>query len=426
MTLAIQLYRNVEIYELNKRQIRLEALQLLNKSIEKYYTDQARNSQTQMARSEREISERIFRYKNYESPQDSLANKRENDSLDSNDAVLQELKKKIALSSIINETVMATISVNLAHDFDEIGLAKYNIQLLNSMNFESGGVQELTNKLVSNSPYLPDYQKVVLNYQFENRAVLQRGATDLLFSLLILTCIVSSLIVLYRMIYRQKELAEIRNDLLDNITHEFKTPIAAGISTLEGLTLYNKDNDPIKNLRYAGLAIASFNKINGLVDKLLETASLESEHSNLKSLEFNLSDLVNKLVKKHSLLLESQTITTSVLNELTYYGDEFHLEHVIDNLLENAIKYGGQSIHVVVRKDAKFTLIEVSDNGDGIEKKHQPYVFDKFYRVHNGNLHDVKGYGIGLYYSKKMVEQHGGRLTLKSNREWTSFKITLQ
>ena len=103
----------------------------------------------------------------------------------------------------------------------------------------------------------------------------------------------------------------------------------------------------------------------------------------------------------------------------------FHFENVISNLIDNAIKYGGSTIEIHINSILKSVEISIADDGDGIEKNQQEKVFDKFYRVPKGNTHDVKGFGIGLYYCKKIVEKHRGILVLSSNNNQTIFKITL-
>lgn len=105
--------------------------------------------------------------------------------------------------------------------------------------------------------------------------------------------------------------------------------------------------------------------------------------------------------------------------------DAFHFENVISNLIDNAIKYGGSFIRVSIDSKDNQTIILIEDNGKGIEKKHREKIFEKFYRIPKGNLHDVKGFGIGLYYSKKIIEKHHGSLTLLPDSVLTSFKITL-
>jgi two-component system phosphate regulon sensor histidine kinase PhoR len=119
------------------------------------------------------------------------------------------------------------------------------------------------------------------------------------------------------------------------------------------------------------------------------------------------------------------SVTADLDREIIIAADEFHLENAISNLIDNAIKYGGDQTNVRIEQRHDKLEIFVEDNGGGIHGWHRERIFEKFYRIPTGNVHDVKGFGIGLFYSKKIVEKHGGELELVPNNEMTIFKITL-
>lgn len=235
-----------------------------------------------------------------------------------------------------------------------------------------------------------------------------------------------SLFYLLKIINQQKELAEIKNDLISNITHEFKTPITTVSTAIEAINTFNAINDKEKTKKYLSISSVQLKKLHLMVEKLLETATLDSEKLLLQKEETNLIDFIQKITTKHQIITKDKTINfSSNLNDLNINIDVFHFENAISNLIDNAIKYGGDTIEVNINTVLNNIEISVVDNGKGIEKHLQEKIFDKFYRVPKGNTHDVKGFGIGLYYTKKIIEKHHGIISLNSNSTQTVFKITL-
>lgn len=256
--------------------------------------------------------------------------------------------------------------------------------------------------------------------------VLKKSFTGILISFLLALVIISTLFYLLKVINSQKELAAIKNDLISNITHEFKTPITTISTALEAIENFNAMNDKTKTKKYLNLSSQQLNKLHLMVEKLLETATLDSEQLMLKKSAQNIVEITQKLMAKNQDLFPEKTINlSSEASEIILTIDDFHMENVISNLLDNAIKYGGDTINISISKDASNTQISVSDNGDGIDKTQQQKIFEKFYRVPKGNTHDVKGFGIGLYYCKKIVEKHNGTIDLKVIPNQTTFTITL-
>ncbi len=214
--------------------------------------------------------------------------------------------------------------------------------------------------------------------------------------------------------------------MISNITHEFKTPITTVSTALEAINNFNALEDTEKTKKYISISENQIKKLHLMVEKLLETATLDSEKLLLKKEEVEIVGLLEKLTKKHQLLTNNKSITCITNSkELILKIDEFHIENAISNLIDNAIKYGGDTIEVNLNTLLNTIEISVADNGYGIDKNQQEKIFDKFYRVPKGNTHDVKGFGIGLYYTKKIIEKHMGTISLNSNTKQTVFKITL-
>jgi signal transduction histidine kinase len=163
-----------------------------------------------------------------------------------------------------------------------------------------------------------------------------------------------------------------------------------------------------------------------MVEKLLETATLDSEQLILKKETIDIVETIEKLVIKYQFLHSKKEIHfSSNLKPIYLKVDHFHFENVISNMIDNAVKYGGNNIKITINSVLNSTEISVTDDGNGIDKNQQEKVFDKFYRVPKGNTHNVKGFGIGLYYSKKIIEKHMGTIRLTSDKKQTIFKIII-
>lgn len=268
-------------------------------------------------------------------------------------------------------------------------------------------------------------ETVNLKYSYPKSALLNKMSSELMLSLLFSIAVISCLFFLLHIINKQKKIDIIKNDFISNITHEFKTPITTISSALEGMTIFNPENSLEKNSRYTSIAMLQLKKLEILVEKILETATLEYKKIYLQKEKVNITELLTSVKEKFT-LPPSKTITFETpFSEIEYNGDPFHLESVFSNLLDNAIKYGGTSIEIVAQKTSTVIIIDFIDDGNSILSSEEKAVFEKFYRISKGNLHDVKGYGIGLYYAKNIIEKHDGTLTLIRTKLNTTFRITL-
>lgn len=276
------------------------------------------------------------------------------------------------------------------------------------------------------STFLKLDEEIALHYGNPRIEALKRSSTGILLSFILSLAVISSLFYLLRIINKQKELAEIKNDLISNITHEFKTPITTVSAAIEAIDNFNMINDKEKTKKYLSISSIQLKKLHQMVEKLLETATLDSEKLLLKKEEINIIDLIEKTTKKHQLINNYKTISfSSSIEKYNIEVDTFHFENAVSNLIDNAVKYGGDIIEINVNKVLDTLEVSIADNGKGIEKNQQERIFDKFYRVPKGNTHDVKGFGIGLYYTKKIIEKHEASIFLMSNSKHTIFKINL-
>lgn len=280
---------------------------------------------------------------------------------------------------------------------------------------------------VSNSTFLPHRSHLELLFTNETTILLKNSFISILLSFLLSISIIASLIYLLKTIYKQKQLAEVKNDLINNITHEFKTPISTISVALEAMKNFNALNDTAKSEKYIDIANKQVGKLNEMVEKILETASLNQNDLILDKQPYNLSKLIEHVIEKYRLISTEKTIKlNNKAKDIVIKLDKFHFENAIGNIIDNALKYGGNKIEIELVSTKNKVEIYIKDNGNGIHKTQKNKIFEQFYRIPTGNTHNVKGFGIGLYYSKNIIEKHGGNIQIiYDNKNNTIFKIEL-
>jgi two-component system phosphate regulon sensor histidine kinase PhoR len=241
------------------------------------------------------------------------------------------------------------------------------------------------------------------------------GGSSLLITLFIITMFSLALYI----IFKQKRLSEMKNDFVNNMTHELKTPIST-ISLASQMLNDRSIPDAQKNLGQISRIIQAESKQLGYqVERVLQMAIFDHGQLKLKREEVDIHDLIENVAQNFLLQMDKRGGKLEFLPEAEQAevkGDPMHLTNVISNLLENAMKYTGRTpvITISTSNEDGMVIICVTDNGIGISKENQKRIFDKFYRVPTGNVHNVKGFGLGLSYVKLIVEQHGGKIHLKS------------
>ena len=237
----------------------------------------------------------------------------------------------------------------------------------------------------------------------------------LLFTGAILFCFIYTILI----VFRQKKVSEMKTDFINNMTHEFKTPIAtislAADSIQSPMISGNKD----KVNRFANIIKQENKRMLEQVEKVLQMAKFDRENLNLQLAKVDIHTLIQQAVDNISLQVTQKegTIESVFQAEKSIIeADENHISNIIHNLLDNANKYTPQKPNIKVYTKDKAESIEViiEDNGIGLSREAQKHIFEKFYRVHTGNLHDVKGFGLGLSYVKALVTAHSGSISVKS------------
>jgi len=280
---------------------------------------------------------------------------------------------------------------------------------------------------ISKSTFLPHKSQLKLLFTDETKILLRNSFISVLLSFLLSASLIASVVYLLKTIYKQKQLAEVKNDLINNITHEFKTPIATISTALEALKNFNALDDKVKTEKYISIANSQVTKLHVMVEKILETASLNQENLALRKEPIELVELIENIIEKYKLInTEKKFNFKNNIGNVSLNLDKFHFENAIGNIIDNAIKYGGNTISIELNFDKKNIVILIKDNGNGIHKNEKDKVFDQFYRIPTGNTHNVKGFGIGLYYTKSIIEKHGGNVNIiYDNNNNTLFKIEI-
>ena len=236
-------------------------------------------------------------------------------------------------------------------------------------------------------------------------------------SLILFLMLAFSFWFLVHAMLKQKSLEEMKSDFTNNITHELKTPVAVAYAANDALLNFEAGNDPEKRREYLEISQSQLKKLEGMIEQILSMSMESRKTFELRKEDIPLKPLLQTLAEQHRLSAEKPcSFHIEAEDDLIIHADRFHFGNVISNLIENAIKYSGDAVNIVIRAKTTSGGVEISvkDNGIGIAPDKQKHIFDKFYRVPTGDIHDVKGYGLGLYYAKTMVEKHGGTISVSS------------
>lgn len=261
--------------------------------------------------------------------------------------------------------------------------------------------------------------------------IMKKMLSPILFSLFLVGVTILSFVLLYRNMLKQKRLTELKNDFINNITHELKTPIATVGVAIEALRNFNAINDPARTKEYLDISQNELQRLSLLVDKVLKLSMFENKEVQLKYESFNVKNIIDEVTGSMKLQMEKQGAQCEVVtegNDFTIAADKLHITSVVYNLVDNALKYSPVSpiIKILLKDAGDRIVLSVADKGIGITPEYKDKVFDKFFRVPAGDTHNVKGYGLGLSYVAYIVEKHKGEITVESEPgEGSVFSITL-
>lgn len=230
---------------------------------------------------------------------------------------------------------------------------------------------------------------------------------------------------LFYTVSKMRTIEEMKDDFVSNMTHELKTPIAIAYSANDALLNYDMDNDPQKKVTYLNIANKQLKRLGELVENILAMSMERRRTMKLKPERVLLQSFIEETASAQRMRGDKKiTINVEVDEDVSIEADRTHLSNVLNNLIDNAIKYSGKSVEITISGCER--EISVTDNGIGIPAKSIPYLFNKFYRVPHGNRQDVRGYGIGLYYVKSILDKMGWSIDVKSKeREGSVFTIKI-
>ncbi len=275
----------------------------------------------------------------------------------------------------------------------------------------------------------PEY--LLLYFPNEKQFLLTELWGMLLISIILIIVIVYSFTYTITTIFRQKKLSEMKNDFINNMTHEFKTPISTISLACETLTDHSIVRSPEFMENYINIIQEENKRLAIMAEKILQTAVIEKGQLKMTRERIDLHEIINDVIKniriqveiKDGIIRKQCKATNPVL-----VGDKVHLTNLVYNLLDNANKYSPRKPVITVRTEntSNGIILTIEDHGIGIGKGEQKKIFDKLYRVPTGNIQDVRGFGLGLSYVKAIVEEHHGRISLDSEiNKGTKFKVFL-
>jgi two-component system phosphate regulon sensor histidine kinase PhoR len=273
--------------------------------------------------------------------------------------------------------------------------------------------------------------KVYVTFPNQKEHLLEDISNILLLSVFFIFIIIVAFSSSLYQLVRQKKISEIKTDFINNMTHEFKTPIATINLALDAIKNPKIIDDNEKVKRYVRMIREENKRMHGQVENVLRISKLEKNQLEISKVAIDMHDIVEEAISHVDLLVKDQNgvITThlhSIQSEVL--GNHLHLTNVIVNMLENALKYSDSTpnIEVFTESSSKFFIIKIKDDGIGMGKNAQKYAFNKFYREHKGNVHNVKGHGLGLAYVKEIIENHHGTVFVESEKgKGSTFTVKL-
>ena len=231
-------------------------------------------------------------------------------------------------------------------------------------------------------------------------------------SVAIIILLAGVLIYLVRTMFRQKTLEEMRRDFTHNITHELKTPISVAVTATDALRNFSADADPDRRSRYLEIVETQLTQLSTMVEHIL-SVSVEGREYKYNPTVVYLQDVISQLTQGAG--TNTAFFNIDCAEDIKIMADEFHIKNLLATVIDNAVKYSTDPIvDIRVSDESGNVTIEIEDNGCGIAKEHLSHVFEKFYRVPTGDIHSVRGYGLGLYYAKQVAELHKGTISMNS------------
>ena len=315
---------------------------------------------------------------------------------------------------------------------------KKSILELRSNNFDDSFTEDL-NSLQVRIPVMPQdviepvgpFESLIIVIPDVRLYLLNSLKWIILGAILFIIVVLAAFFITIRSLLNQRKVNEIKNDFINNMTHELKTPLATISLAVDALKTAKVQSDPTSVAYFSNIIKEENVRMNKHVETILETGQLENKDLELNRQPVNVHDLIQAVVDSYKLQLEEKPSNIHMQLDATkpeITADEEHLLHVLSNLMDNAIKYSKEAIDILVSTANvnNKIIITVEDNGIGMTNETKKHIFEKFYRAHSGNIHNVKGFGLGMSYVKRIVALHKGQIRVQSELDHgTTIEITL-
>lgn len=347
-------------------------------------------------------------------------------------------KPRLDVTDIIEPQLLDSLLFQEIQSMELSDQFKYGLYNKQSGRFVAGDYKDVTKKLLE-SPYQFSVASLYkpgdyfLSIYFSGRTGFAMNQMEiwLLLSIVFLVVLIISVIWVSLTVFRQKRLSEMKTDFINNLTHELKTPIATSSLAAEMLLRPEVSKQAGKIEKYAGIILDENVRLQNHVDQVLQVSIFETGQQRFRFRRTNIHHLLGSVLESFDLRIGEQNIKIAIDLEAERHivvADKAHILNVFYNLLDNALKYSPKDPKIVIKtwNTKKGIVVRVKDNGIGISPEHQTNIFKNLFRVPMGNIHDVRGFGMGLYYVKTVIDHHHGKIELKSEvGNGSSFDIVL-
>lgn len=337
------------------------------------------------------------------------------------DANFNDYRKKLKYE-LVDSLLRSSLKQNdldLVYNYSVFSENNIQNKLPHSNEFDAASENKKYEADLFPNDIIPKHDKLVIYFPGRQGHLLKSLSfllpSSLVFSLIIIIAFAISIM----MVVRQKKISDIKSDFINNMTHEFKTPIAT--ISLAADTVINPKviNDQGKIGHFISIIKEENTRMNLQVERILQMSLLDKRELDLNLSQIDLHQLLQKSVQNINMQLlnkEAKIKANFNATQSIFDVDEIHFTNVVNNLLDNALKYSKEALQIIISTEQtdQGIILSVEDNGIGMTKEAQTKIFDKFYRVTKGNIHNVKGFGLGLSYVKAIVEAHGGKIHVKS------------
>lgn len=272
---------------------------------------------------------------------------------------------------------------------------------------------------VSEEVRVAPFRRYAVSFSGVQATILREVMPEILFCTFLTLLTAGSFVLMFRALRAQQRLVQMKSDFIGNVTHELKTPVATVSVALEALRSFRALEDQKRTTEYLDIAQNELNRLMLMTDKILKTAVFEDNGVEVKFEYVDIDEIFHDIIASLKVVFEKRNIRHKYTREgtdFTLSGAREHLTNVIFNLVDNAIKYGGKDSLIEISLNASDDMIRFSirDHGVGIPQAYQGRIFEKFFRVPSGDIHDTKGYGLGLSYVANVVKRHGGSISVDS------------